>query len=51
MKWRGTTMNAQKRLEKDSQYAHLDLDGDGDKKEPMKEAAKEAKKEKGDKDE
>tara|TARA_Y100000356_G_scaffold115430_1_gene104449 strand:- start:80 stop:406 length:327 start_codon:yes stop_codon:yes gene_type:complete len=22
-------MNAQKRLEKDSQYAHLDLDGDG----------------------
>ena len=29
----------------------LDLDGDGDKKEPMKEAAKEAKKEKGDKDE
>ena len=26
---RGTTMNAQKKLEKDSQYAHLDLDGDG----------------------
>ena len=22
-------MNAQKKLEKDSQYAHLDLDGDG----------------------
>ena len=28
-KQRGTTMNAQKKLEKDSQYAHLDLDGDG----------------------
>ena len=26
---RGTTMNAQKKLEKDSQYAHHDLDGDG----------------------